>query len=135
MTMDHDARRPRRKWGRWVALALFVLIVAAILGHAFWGSYEESELDREVAELRARGEPMVAGDFKHKAISEAENRASILRQAAEAIDTASEAWGRLEQIDLLASTPEEHSELVREVVERSGAALRLLREARAKKGV
>src|SRR5436309_15576871 len=134
--MDGDADQPRRRrWGRWAVFALVALIFLAILGHWFWGSYEERELDREVAELRAAGEPMVAGDFTHEMVSEAQNAAPLLRRAADSIDDQNEAWARVEQLEVGDLLKDENLELVRAVVAKNATALALLKAARGKNGV
>ena len=135
MDVDSQSPRPRRRWGLWVALALVVLFALAILGHAYWGWYQERELEREVARLRAGGEPMVAGDFVHQPVAEAENAALLLRQAARSINEAAEAWGRAQQLQLDSGLKEDDVALVGEVVQQNQLALKLLREARGKKGV
>src|SRR5689334_9541751 len=135
MDVDSGSPRPRRRWGWWVALALVVFIALAILGHAYWGSYQERELEREVAELRAAGEPMVAGDFVRQPVAEADNAALLLRKAAQSINDTSEAWGRAHELQLDSGLKDDDVALVGEVVEQNQFALKLLREARGRKQV
>src|SRR5688572_13589651 len=106
--MDSSERtRPRRRWARWIAAALVLLIALLILGHAFRGRYEERELAREVAELRKAGEPMLAEDFKTPPPAEADNAAVLLREAGKSVNQNGEVWGRLGQLEALPISAED----------------------------
>ncbi len=75
----------RRRWrGRklWMLAALlgFVLVVRLI-----WGWWVWRELDRQLAEIRKRGEPVAAADVVYEDVPDAENAWTLQLAAVQAI--------------------------------------------------
>ncbi|HEV8604516.1 MAG TPA: hypothetical protein VGQ99_04075 [Tepidisphaeraceae bacterium] len=128
-----SVKRPPRRWGRWIGFALLGLIALVIVGHAFWGWWEEKKLGEEIAELRRKGEPMLAEDFKGNVVAEGENGADLLKEAAASIDPTSEVWVAFDRLELELRLTEAELKVVEGFVEENGEALRLVSQTREKK--
>ena len=57
-----ENRPPKRRWVRWVASGLLVLLLLAVLGHWIWGKVVEGKLAGDIARLKAKGEPTEPSD-------------------------------------------------------------------------
>ncbi len=82
---------PPRYWWlkRLTVLGLIVVVGTACL-RVWWGRVAERELERVVAELRGRGEPVWPEDFGPTDLPDEQNAAVLLRAATEALDRNSE---------------------------------------------
>jgi hypothetical protein len=96
---------------------------------------EERALVAQVQELRARGEPMGAEDFKRAKIPDAQNAAFFLRTAHRALETKGDDWMKLEEMKLALPLSKEGAALLERVVGANVESLRLVESARTLKEV
>jgi hypothetical protein len=111
---------------------LFHLLIGA---HGAWGCYEERSLTLQVDQLRARGEPMWAEDFKRVKLPDAQNAAFFLRAASRALETQGEEWQKLGEMNLTLPLSKEDAAVLERAVAANVETLRLVEAARALKEV
>lgn len=114
---------------------LEILIHLIIAAHAAWGVAEERALVAQVQELRARGEPMWAEDFKRAKIPDAQNAAFFLRTAHRALETKGDDWTKLAEMKLALPLSKEDAALLERVVAANVESLRLVESAGTLKDV
>src|SRR4051812_34603576 len=64
--------------------ALLLVVAVVVVGHGGAGWYQQHELNREVAVLRAAGEPMDAGELGNPRVAADRNAVNDLRAAEKA---------------------------------------------------
>ncbi len=76
---------PRFRWLKRGTVIGFGVIVALAGVRLWWGWEAQRRLDAIVAAMHARGEPILAEDFKSPPLASGDNAAPILLQAAAAV--------------------------------------------------
>lgn len=101
--------KPRRRWLRRLGLGLLLLVIALVVGHAWWGHQAEKRLDARIRHYQAAGEPMTPEALDAPSIPDERNAAMDLRAAATAIDVTSDAFKAFDALPepALPLTPEE----------------------------
>jgi hypothetical protein len=121
-----------------LVLVGFLLFLAAIFAtHKAWTVGAGRKLARQVAEYRAKGEPIEPADFNVGGVLDSDNAALDLRAASMAIDRTSEAWKAWEAARDELSLPMRDDELkyVRALVEGNPKVFPLVESATKKRGV
>ena len=73
---------PRFRWLKRIAL-LYVLVALALAGvRVWWGKHAQQRLDKEIAAVRATGEPAVVEDLNADPVPDADNAAYYYKLAA-----------------------------------------------------
>jgi hypothetical protein len=122
---------PRYWWLKRILLAVGVLILALVVLRLWWGWEAERRLQAKIAEYHAAGQPVTIDDFQSPPVPDKENAAKYLQDAAAAIVTPEDV--RLDFGDICDDLElvEEYAGDVARLVEASGEALRLARQARS----
>ena len=133
MASEH---KPKRRWGKWVALSLALLILLLVGGHWNWGVSADKRLKARVELLRAQGEPMLPEDFRQAPVPEAENFVVDIRAAAKLIDGSDPVWQAFNNLEVhrLPLTDRER-QIMAAATERFAESLRRIRGSRHKTGV
>lgn len=89
-TLPHtpvDSRQPPRRgtWTRRMALGIVACILTIVITRIYWGFNTHRKLEAKIAEIRARGEPILVGDFVTPRVAEDDNAARQYETAASAI--------------------------------------------------
>ena len=128
-----DRPATRWRWKRWAAAAGLVLAVAVapLVAHG----WEARQLDRELARLRATGEPVTPADLPTDSIADADNASLDYKAAARLIDVSRPSWIRWDKSPdgtfVVPLTPAERDTL-HGVVADNGPALARVAAARGK---
>src|SRR5215207_7647455 len=80
---------PKRRWFRRLLVTLVLLVGLVVAAHWGAGRVMERKLNRQVALLRAAGEPMLPAEVARldaDSVPDADNAALILRTAAASVD-------------------------------------------------
>lgn len=97
---EHKEQREPR-WGRILGVLALLMIVGLLLGHWIWGVGAGNRLEKQVAAYKAAGEPIEPGDFIVAGVTDADNAAIALTDAAKAIQKTSayEAYAKLDAVE------------------------------------
>jgi hypothetical protein len=107
--------------------------VMVVVGQWWQGEREEQGLYTDAMYLARIGEPMNALDFfKQSKAGEVDNAAPLLQGAASSIDELSEAWCKLERLELRLPLTRRESAAVECAQEKNRPALAMMTEARGK---
>ena len=115
---------------------ILLVALAGVIGLGVWLLYAwlylwpEKAIERELAKIRARGEPVTLEELAPPEIPDAENAAKIYEQAYACYQD-SEDWKRMYQIEAKDSADwsEEDIKIMRDYIEKNADCLRLLHEA------
>lgn len=81
-TTDHSAPNPKRfYWLKRFAVATLVTLVLLVGLRIVWGYVMQSRLDQAIADIQAKGEPILFEDLVYKPLADADNGAWYLMQA------------------------------------------------------
>jgi hypothetical protein len=127
---------PRLWWTKRIALSLMVLVVVLSIVRLWWGQSAHARLGREIATIRAAGEPVTVEDIKDPDVPDAENAAILWNQAMAAINgnVNTPAQSNLEYHDYPPYS-DEFLHLLETGVKGNGKALALARQARSRTAV
>ena len=79
--MDQEPAIKRFYWLKRLSL-LFVLLLLLVAGlRLIWGHRVQSRLDQAIADIQAKGEPILFTDLKYPPLADTENGAWYLNQA------------------------------------------------------
>jgi hypothetical protein len=130
--MDEEIQKRRFPWWRLARWSVALLIAAAIIGHAMWGSVAEQGVNRRVQALRDAGEPVLPQDFTPPHPNDSENAAVDVEAAANMIDEKDPVWEAYSREDLgLPLRPKERDAVVA-VMQKFGPALDRVDQGRNK---
>jgi len=124
----------KRKFVKWIVLGLVLGVVLLIvsLAHLYINVMPKKQLERKLAKIRARGEPVTLEEAAPPEIPDAENAALVYEQAFSFYYNP----GRDEEVKLgeiagkdLAEWTEEDTAVIREDLEKNQDCLRLLHDA------
>jgi hypothetical protein len=136
-TTTMNPSKPRRLRGKRLLAVAFLLFLAAIFAtHKAWTVGAGRKLARQVAEYRARGEPIEPADFNVGVVPDDDNAALDLRAASAAIDRTSAAWKAWDEARDNPALPlrDEESKYVRALVEGNPKVFPLIEAATKKRG-
>lgn len=122
---------PRFWWFKRLALLGLLLVIGVACLRVWWGRVATRELNRAVATLRARGEPVWASEFQPGDVHDDRNAAAALRDAFAAINPNAQppSATNLTYRHYPPFPPRWH-QLADQAVEKNAAALKLARDAR-----
>jgi hypothetical protein len=133
-----ETPKPQRKWfkrlAKWIGVMWALLIVLMLIGHGGWLWYLTHQLDNQIAEIEARGEPMTLAALRTTVPPPEVNGWGELAQAIKIVQQETPAW---ESVDdrwfdpAIPLTDAERSVLETYVTERA-AALPLIEAGFAK---
>jgi hypothetical protein len=63
------------------------MVVLLVVVRLIWGTYESTQLQRELTRLRERGQPLAAEDFAYVPLADDQNAATLLMDAAKAFNS------------------------------------------------
>jgi hypothetical protein len=137
MTEEHRQpldRKPRR--GRYFLLLCVFLALVLVGAYGLWSVGSGRRLDREVAALRARGEPTDLADFREQVIEDDEQNAAVfLRDAASSIDEKTKAFKKYDPRDFGLPLTDKELAAVRAVIAENHAAFDNVDQAMKRKSV
>jgi len=134
-----DHRKPldrKPRWG-WYFLLLCIFLSLSLIGaYAVWSGGSSKRMEREVAALRAAGEPTELLDFREAVIEDDEqNGAVFLREAAASIDEKTKAFKKYDPREFGLPLRDNEVTLVRAVIGENRAAFDKVDAAIKCKGV
>src|SRR4051812_35335324 len=108
----HKARKSRRRWLWGIGLFLVLPVLAAGIGHAWWGHRAEQRYLAAMARYRAVG-PSRLADLADPSVPDEQNAVADLRAAAAVIDEHSAVWEAfVESQPIRLPLPAEHADLL-----------------------
>ena len=139
MTDEIENRRPldrRPRWGRYFLLLCVFGALVLIGAYAVWSGGSNRRMEREVAALRAKGEPTELADFREAAIDDdSQNAAVLLRDAAASIDEKTRAFKKYDPREFALPLRENELAVARAVIDENRAAFDKVDAATKCKGV
>jgi hypothetical protein len=121
---------PRYWWLKRLSLASLLLLLSLALVRVAWGWESHRRLARELAPVRAAGDPVSAAETNVAPVPDAENGALVYRRAFAAIRSDSPSSSTLSYSDHLPLPPRWHK-MEDESIRTNGEMLSAVREARA----
>lgn len=136
MGQDHDASHKSHR-GKWIGIGLVAVIPLLLLLHAGWSAIMRRNLDRQIAILRAAGEPMAFEDFPTSNLPASKNASLDYIGAGNLINSQTESWSAWDKADstLREFEPpltQKEAEVFSKIVSENQPALTSVRSARGK---
>jgi hypothetical protein len=118
------------RWAKWFGNVMLALLLALVVGHAWWGHSLRKRVEARLDVIRRAGEPVLPADLNAAPVPPEIDGGPDLRAAAALVD--GEDWNRLMKHDLaLPFTPQER-EQVDAILKTRGAAFARVRSAMAR---
>ena len=130
-----DYQPPHRRRWPWVLLALACVALLVLTFYAVWSAGANRRLDREIARLKAAGEPIEWSDFAVKGVADADNAVIDLRAAAGSIDASRQQFQDYETLTAAIPLTDKERRLIAAVVADNAAAFAGVDLAVTRKGV